>query len=223
MMVQPTDQISELELQPDISITSGAIQYGEPTTECTFLSPSVSFVATPKSASLAVPSLVTRVLAALMSLCSTPCSCRYTRPSSTCAIYMAARLSGSAPNLDGLMAVESAPPSTNSRMMYRWLRVLNEPRYVTTFLCRSILSRSISSMMVLSSSLGMFSSDTCLMATMSPFCRSTPLNTRPYAPLPISSPSRYFSFSVRRPLRDMPPYARARRPQESAPRAGHTL
>lgn len=43
-------------------------------------------------------------------------------------------------------------------------------------------------MMMLRSSCGMFSNDTCLMATKSPFSRSSPLYTRPYAPFPISSP-----------------------------------
>lgn len=42
---------------------------------------------------------------------------------------------------------------------------------------------------MLRSSCGMFSSETCLMATKSPFSRSSPLYTRPYAPFPISSPS----------------------------------
>jgi hypothetical protein len=44
-------------------------------------------------------------------------------------------------------------------------------------------------MIMLRSSCGMFSSETCLMATKSPFSRSSPLYTRPYAPFPISSPS----------------------------------
>ena len=35
--------------------TSGAIQYGVPTTECVFTSASVNFVATPKSASFTRP------------------------------------------------------------------------------------------------------------------------------------------------------------------------
>lgn len=52
---------------PLISMTSGAIQYGDPTAELLF-SLSVSFVATPKSASLTIPSLVVKILAPLMSL-----------------------------------------------------------------------------------------------------------------------------------------------------------
>jgi hypothetical protein len=44
-------------------------------------------------------------------------------------------------------------------------------------------------MIMFRSSCGMFSSETCLMATKSPFSRSSPLYTRPYAPFPISSPS----------------------------------
>jgi hypothetical protein len=52
---------------PFISMTSGAIQYGVPTTELLF-SESVSLVATPKSASLTIPSLVVRILPPFMSL-----------------------------------------------------------------------------------------------------------------------------------------------------------
>uniref|UniRef100_A0A0A9EIE6 Uncharacterized protein n=1 Tax=Arundo donax TaxID=35708 RepID=A0A0A9EIE6_ARUDO len=51
-------------------------------------------------------------------------------------------------------------------------------------------------MIMLRSSCGMFSSETCLMATKSPFSRSSPLYTRPYAPFPISSPSMYLLSSV---------------------------
>jgi hypothetical protein len=81
MTVQPTLQMSEDVVAPESSMTSGAIQYGVPTTldwsrpDC--------FVATPKSASLTLPSFVVRMLAPLMSLCMTPCSWRYWRPRRT--------------------------------------------------------------------------------------------------------------------------------------------
>ena len=66
--VQPRLQISQAEVSwPFISMTSGAIQYGVPTTELLF-SESVSLVATPKSASLTIPSLVVRILPPFMSL-----------------------------------------------------------------------------------------------------------------------------------------------------------
>ena len=66
--MHPTDQISHAEVMcPLISITSGAIQYGVPANEL-LRSVSVSLVATPKSASLTIPSLVVRILAPLMSL-----------------------------------------------------------------------------------------------------------------------------------------------------------
>ena len=42
--------------------------------------PPLTFAATPKSASLTRPSLVVRMLAPLMSRCTTPCACRYASP-----------------------------------------------------------------------------------------------------------------------------------------------
>lgn len=66
--VQPTDQMSQAEvIWPDISITSGAIQYGVPANEI-FFTASVSLVATPKSASFTTPFSVTKMLPPLISL-----------------------------------------------------------------------------------------------------------------------------------------------------------
>ena len=72
-MVQPTLQMSHAVVVPAISMISGAIQYGLPTTVLLF---SCVEMATPKSASFTRPSLVTRMLAPLMSRWMTPCSCR---------------------------------------------------------------------------------------------------------------------------------------------------
>ena len=73
---------------PTISMTSGAIQYGVPTTGSLMAVSRVSSirVATPKSASLTIPCLVVRMLAPLMSRCTTPSWCRYASPRSTCAM-----------------------------------------------------------------------------------------------------------------------------------------
>ena len=49
--------------KPSVSTVSGAIQYGVPTTRRLELSISLSFVATPKSASLMMPVLVLKTLA----------------------------------------------------------------------------------------------------------------------------------------------------------------
>ena len=73
------------------------LQYGLPTT-ASLLAVEVAVLATPKSASLTVPSLLVRRFAPLMSRWMTPCSCRYTSPSRTCAIYTATRFSGNLPN-----------------------------------------------------------------------------------------------------------------------------
>ena len=70
MTVQPTLQTSERSVAPDILITSGAIQYGVPTTSRTAPEPMVEdcvWIATPKSARRTSPSWSTRMLAALMS------------------------------------------------------------------------------------------------------------------------------------------------------------
>mmetsp|Transcript_4502 Transcript_4502/g.10850 ORF Transcript_4502/g.10850 Transcript_4502/m.10850 type:complete len:251 (+) Transcript_4502:570-1322(+) len=64
--VQPTDQMSEAVVKADISMVSGAIQYGVPTTDCVLSCSSVRR-ATPKSASFTCPSRVTSTLAPLMS------------------------------------------------------------------------------------------------------------------------------------------------------------
>ena len=74
--VQPTLHTSHAALTPAISITSGAIQYGVPTTLVLLLAPSFTRVATPKSASFTWPPFVVRMLAPLMSRCTTPCSCK---------------------------------------------------------------------------------------------------------------------------------------------------
>ena len=59
---------------------------------------SVSFIATPKSASLTCPSFVVNMLAPLISLCNAPCSCRYFKPRRICLTYIATRGSEKEPN-----------------------------------------------------------------------------------------------------------------------------
>ena len=55
MTVHPSDHISqEVDKFPDISITSGAIQYGVPTMLLLYVVSSDKVVATPKSANLTV-------------------------------------------------------------------------------------------------------------------------------------------------------------------------
>ena len=78
MAVHPTLQMSEAEVMPTISMTSGAIQYGVPTTGSLMAVSRVSSirVATPKSASLTIPCLVVRMLAPLMSRCTVRCAWR---------------------------------------------------------------------------------------------------------------------------------------------------
>ena len=78
MTVQPRLHISDAVVAPDSSITSGAIQYGVPTT-LDSLNVDVR-VATPKSANLTSPCFVVRMFAPLMSRWITPCSCRYKSP-----------------------------------------------------------------------------------------------------------------------------------------------
>ncbi len=72
MTVHPRLQMSEAVVAPDSSITSGAIQYGVPTTLDSWNV--VVLVATPKSASFTSPCFVVRMFAPLMSRCITPCS-----------------------------------------------------------------------------------------------------------------------------------------------------
>ena len=78
MTVQPTDQMSEAVVKPDIWMISGLIQYGVPITVFACVSnPAASiFVATPKSASFTRPSVEIRMFAPLMSRWITPCSWR---------------------------------------------------------------------------------------------------------------------------------------------------
>ena len=82
MTVQPTLQTSERSVAPDILITSGAIQYGVPTTSRTAPEPMVEdcvWIATPKSArptAMTSSTTMTRMLAALMSRRITPSECR---------------------------------------------------------------------------------------------------------------------------------------------------
>eukprot|EP00966_Prymnesium_polylepis_P121570 2809595-Prymnesium_polylepis.1 len=87
MTVQPTDQMSEAVVKPDIWMISGAIQYGVPTTELACVSaPLSSLVATPKLASFTWPPVEIRMLAPLMSRWMTPWSCRKDRPSRICSM-----------------------------------------------------------------------------------------------------------------------------------------
>ncbi len=92
-------------------------------------------------------------------------------------MYTAARDSGKAPNLAGLMTSAREPFSMYSRMMERCVLVLKEPIYFTMFLWRRFLRRSISPTMACRLSDVIPDRDICLMATMSPVCVSVALNT----------------------------------------------
>ena len=118
---------------PLISITSGAIQYGVPTTspsssdffglfEPSRLAPRPSspiLAALPKSASFTHPSLVARRLAPLTSRWTMPFrgECRYARASSTCATYTLQSASGAGPNLLAFIDAASEPASQYSSTM----------------------------------------------------------------------------------------------------------
>lgn len=72
----------------------------------------------------------------------------------------------------------------------------------------------IQTMIMLRSSCGIFSRETCLIATKSPFSKSKPLYTRPYAPFPISSPSIYTKLTK--------PQTRHSKPMKHKPFANST-
>jgi hypothetical protein len=65
--VIPTDQISAAKSWPDYSMTSGAIQHGEPTKVFLFY-PFFKDVETPKSLMITFPSISKSMLVALISL-----------------------------------------------------------------------------------------------------------------------------------------------------------
>lgn len=146
MTVQPRLHISEAVVAPVSSITSGAIQYGVPTT-LDSLRPVVR-LATPKSASFTRPSLVVRIFAPLISRCITPCSCRYKRPWRTWDIYRPTRFSGKRPKffaieckepfsqyLDSQQPVYLLNSMTYSRMMLRVSTLFTNPWYFTMLAC----------------------------------------------------------------------------------------
>lgn len=95
----------------------------------------------------------------------------------TWAMYTAARDSGKAPNLAGLITSAREPFSMYSRMMERCVLVLKDPMYFTIFLWRRFLRRSISPTMACRLSDAIPARDICLMATTSPVCVSVALNT----------------------------------------------
>ena len=68
--VTPSDQMSVLYVYSLCFMTSGLIQYGEPTCERWPALVWTDSAETPKSASLAIPSLLSRILAAFMSRCT---------------------------------------------------------------------------------------------------------------------------------------------------------
>lgn len=121
MTVHPKLQMSDAVVAPDSSMTSGAIQYGVPTT-LDSLNPVVR-LATPKSASLTRPSFVVKMLAPLISRWITPCSCRYKSPCRTWDIYKPTKFSGNRPKF---LAMECNEPFS------QYLHIQNQPFRITS-------------------------------------------------------------------------------------------
>ena len=177
---------------PRASLASPSLPSDIPSAPNTPLNPSPDprppFVATPKSANFTTPSFVVNIFAPLMSLCTTPCECRYASPRNTCATYTAHRLSGNAPNRLGCTVRASDPFSAYSSMMYKHSSTRTAPSYFTIFACSSLDSSSTSLVMRSSCSTGTPRRGISFTAQIDPVRWSTALCTRDVAPEPMSSP-----------------------------------
>lgn len=98
--VTPRDQISALKSYPSslYSITSGAIQHGDPTNVC-LLCPTLTCALTPKSLKNMFPSRSINILPAFMSLWIWPYVWKYSSPSRVCFKIVAIKASSLIPSL----------------------------------------------------------------------------------------------------------------------------
>mmetsp|Transcript_44568 Transcript_44568/g.140640 ORF Transcript_44568/g.140640 Transcript_44568/m.140640 type:complete len:272 (+) Transcript_44568:536-1351(+) len=209
--VQPTDQMSAFLPCPVCRITSGAMNCGVPRRLLRgFEPPPVMlsrYLEELKSASLIMPSSVTRILPPLMSQCTTPLLWRNSRPMRICLVYFLTTGSSSAPKL--AMREAMLPPETYSRKMLSRPSSVSVPRYLTMLSCCSIFITSISRCRALMASVRFFllswkltsEKKICFTAISSPESALIPWYTCAYAPSPIRRPSRHRSSFLPEPLK----------------------
>jgi len=89
------------------------------------------------------------------------------------------RLSGKGPNLEVLMTLLSEPFSMSSKIMYKWVEVRKDPRYLTILRWLRFWRSSTSLATPERASADRCSKERALMATCSPVLVSKPRKTVP--------------------------------------------
>mmetsp|Transcript_2199 Transcript_2199/g.7705 ORF Transcript_2199/g.7705 Transcript_2199/m.7705 type:complete len:250 (-) Transcript_2199:618-1367(-) len=112
-------------------MSSGAIQYGVPTTDVRLFSSLVNAMAKPKSATLTLPSKSTSTLSLLMSRCRWWCLCMYASAMSMLRHTYAMHSSGKGSPLPRASVKE--PPCMSSSTMHTSVRVTKASIRPTTF------------------------------------------------------------------------------------------